>query len=91
MVKRFHVIVTGRVQGVFFRATAREHAKALGIQGFVKNLPDGSVELDAQGEEDSLRDLLHWAQHGPPGARVDNVEVEWKPPLDSGDEFEVRN
>ncbi|MFH1263386.1 MAG: acylphosphatase [Pseudomonadota bacterium] len=92
MVKRFHAVVTGRVQGVFFRATAREHARALEIQGFVQNLPDGSVELDAQGEEGLLRDLLHWCQHGPPGARVDNVEVDWKPPIDTKNgEFEIRH
>jgi acylphosphatase len=90
MVKRFHAIILGRVQGVFYRATAREHAKALGIKGFARNLPDGSVELDAQGEEESLRDLLHWCQHGPPGARVDDVKVTWEPPQDQGGGFQVR-
>lgn len=91
MVKRFHAIIQGRVQGVFFRATAREHAKALGLQGFAKNLPDRSVELDAQGDEESLRDLLNWCQHGPPGARVDHVEVTWKPPQASiREDFQVQ-
>ncbi len=89
MVKRFHAIILGRVQGIFFRATAREHAKALGIKGFVRNLPDGSLELDAQGEEDSLNDFLQWCRHGPPGARVDEVEINWEPPMEYGD-FRVR-
>jgi acylphosphatase len=90
MVKRFHAIILGRVQGVFFRAMAREHAKALGIEGFAKNLPDGSVELDAQGEEDSLRELLRWCQHGPPGARVDDVNVAWRPLLEVSGGFQAR-
>jgi acylphosphatase len=90
MVKRFHAIILGRVQGVFYRAMAREHAEALGLQGFAKNLPDGSVELDAQGEEESLCDFLRWCQHGPPGARVDDVEVDWKPPQESSGGFQVR-
>ena len=90
MVKRFHAIIDGKVQGVCFRARAREHAKALGIKGFVKNLPDGSVELDAEGEETSLRDFLLWCRNGPPGARVDNVDLNWEPPQNSGGEFLVR-
>ena len=90
MVKRFHAIILGRVQGVFFRAMAREHAKALELKGFARNLPDGSVELDAQGEEESLRDLLLWCQYGPPGARVDHVEMDWKPLQDFPSGFQVR-
>jgi acylphosphatase len=90
MVKRFHAIILGRVQGVYYRAMAREHAKALGIKGYAKNLPDGSVELDAQGEEESLRDLLRWCQHGPPGARVDDVIVTWETPQETSGEFRVR-
>lgn len=89
MVKRFHAIIQGRVQGVYFRATACEHARAQELQGFVKNLPDGSVELDAQGEEGSLRDLLNLCQHGPPGARVDHVEVTWKPLQSIRNDFKV--
>ena len=80
MVKRFRVIILGKVQGVFFRASACEQAKALGLRGFVRNLSDGSVELEAQGESDRLNDLLRWCRHGPPGARVDEVNVEWKTP-----------
>ena len=91
MVKRFHVIIEGKVQGVLFRATAREQARALGIKGFAKNLPDGSVELDAEGEEISLRDFLVWCRNGPPGARVDNVDVSWKPPNGLGGDFVIRH
>lgn len=90
--KQFHVIIRGKVQGVFFRASAREQAKALDIVGFVRNLPDGSVELEAQGEDDSIDRFLHWCHHGPPYARVDEVVVNWKstPNVHFMDEFCVR-
>lgn len=87
MVKRFHAIITGKVQGVFFRVSAREQAKALDIKGFVRNLPDGSVELDAEGEEETLSDLLQWCQHGPPSAWVENVNVDWRKPSGSYSDF----
>ena len=80
MVKRFRTTISGKVQGVFYRANAREKAMALGLTGYVRNLPDGSVELDAEGEEESLHSLLYWCQHGPPGARVDKVDVDWLTP-----------
>jgi len=80
MVKRLHARVTGRVQGVFFRASTLQQAVASELKGFVRNLPDGSVELEAEGEEILLNRLLTWVEHGPPGARVDRVEVEWLTP-----------
>ena len=76
--KRFHLIIRGKVQGVFYRATARKQATALGIKGFIRNLPDGSVELEAQGEERQLDAFLHWCHDGPPNAQVDKVCVNWK-------------
>ncbi len=89
MVKRFHAIIKGKVQGVFYRASAREHAKSLGIKGFVRNLPDGSVELDAEGDEDLLNQLLFWCQHGPPGARVEKVNVVWQSPKEDFGDFMI--
>jgi acylphosphatase len=68
---------------------ACEHAKALGLKGFVRNLPNGSVELEAEGEEDALNRFLLWCQHGPPGARVDNVNMVWRPPDQTDGEFVV--
>lgn len=76
--KRLHMIVRGRVQGVYYRATARREARQLGLTGWVKNRPDGSVECLVEGEEDDVKDFLSWAQHGPTTARVDNLETKWR-------------
>jgi acylphosphatase len=76
--KRIHLIVKGRVQGVFFRASAQREAKQHGLTGWVKNRPDGAVEMIVEGEEDDVKDFLAWAQHGPSTARVDKVETRWR-------------
>lgn len=78
MSKQVHCIVKGRVQGVFFRASTQREAKRLGLSGWVKNLPDGGVEIVAEGEDDSLKDFLGWVQRGPTSARVDRVETRWR-------------
>ncbi len=66
--------ITGRVQGVFFRAETKDRADSLGLTGWVRNCPDSSVEILAQGEEQALRELEEWAGHGPPGAEVRHIE-----------------
>jgi acylphosphatase len=71
---RFHV--SGRVQGVFFRASTRAQAMHLGICGHARNLRDGRVEVLAEGKAEALAELEEWLQHGPPGARVSGVERE---------------
>lgn len=76
--KRIHLVIRGRVQGVFFRASAVREAKRLGLTGWVKNRNDGAVELVAEGEEDQVKDFLAWAQHGPSTARVDKVDTRWR-------------
>lgn len=76
--KRVELIIRGRVQGVFFRAAAQREARRLGLVGWVKNRTDGSLELLAEGEEDSIRELTGWAHHGPSAARVDAVDVRWR-------------
>lgn len=76
--KRIQVVVRGRVQGVFFRASAQREARQLGLTGWVKNRPDGAVEVVAEGEEDNVKDFLAWTQHGPSTARVDKVETKWR-------------
>lgn len=68
--------VSGRVQGVFFRASAREHALRLGLTGYARNLADGSVEVLACGDANALDALALWLQRGPPAARVDAVQRE---------------
>lgn len=76
--KRIHLVLRGRVQGVFFRASAQREARRLGLTGWVKNRNDAAVELVAEGEEDQVKDFLSWAQHGPSTARVDKVETRWR-------------
>jgi acylphosphatase len=70
-----HYRVSGRVQGVFFRATTREKARTLGLTGWVRNLADGRVEAVACGESTQLELLEEWLRHGPELAKVDSVEV----------------
>lgn len=69
--------VYGLVQGVFFRAFVRRQAESLGLAGYARNLPDGSVEVEAEGERDKLERLLGALRKGPPQARVDGVDVRW--------------
>ncbi len=76
--KRIQMVVNGRVQGVFFRASTQREAKQLGLTGYVKNRLDGTVEIVAEGEEDLVKSLLAWAQRGPSTARVDRVETRWR-------------
>jgi acylphosphatase len=75
MQKHFNIKVSGRVQGVFFRASTKKEADALGIYGFVKNEPDGSVYIEAEGDENMLRDFATWCKHGPPSAAVQHCDV----------------
>ncbi|GAC1576159.1 MAG: acylphosphatase [Polyangiales bacterium] len=76
--KQLHLSIRGRVQGVFFRASAQREAKRLGLTGWVKNRGDGAVEILAEGEEATLRQLCAWAERGPSAARVDDVQVRWR-------------
>lgn len=71
--------VTGRVQGVFFRASAQAAARDLGLGGYAKNLPDGSVEVLACGSHDALVHFSAWLQQGPPMAAVAGVETQPRP------------
>ncbi len=73
--RRIHVIVTGRVQGVFFRATTAQEAERLGLAGWVKNRTDGGVEIEAEGSEEALEALLAFCRRGPEHARVEDVRV----------------
>ena len=75
----YRCLVGGRVQGVFFRASAREQAMRLGVTGYARNLPDGRVELLVCGESNAVGHLRDWLRSGPPGAAVTGVACE---PLD---------
>lgn len=84
-------LVSGKVQGVWFRASTREQAQALGLRGYARNLPDGRVEVLAAGSDDAIARLAHWLQQGgPPMARVDQVERSEADPDAAGDDFAVR-
>ena len=76
--KRVHVIVRGRVQGVYFRASARDRARQLSLRGWVRNCADGSVEILAEGEKARLEQFVAWCHGGPPGAVVADLDVEWQ-------------
>jgi acylphosphatase len=75
MMKHFNIIVSGNVQGVFFRASARDVANQLKIKGYAQNKPDGSVYLEAEGEEEPLNQFVAWCRQGPPRAEVTNLSV----------------
>jgi acylphosphatase len=76
---RVHVLIEGRVQGVFFRAHTRDEARARGLRGWVRNLPDGRVEALFEGDRQALTGMLTWCRQGPRYAYVDQVEVDWQP------------
>ena len=75
-IKHFNIRVTGRVQGVFFRASARSHAEALEVLGFARNESDGSVYIEAEGEEENLNQFIRWCHRGPDRAEVTKVDAE---------------
>ncbi len=73
---RVRLRIEGRVQGVFFRYSTVEEAVRLRLGGWVRNCPDGSVEVVAEGPRQNIEDLIRWCHHGPPGARVHNVRIQ---------------
>lgn len=74
--KTVRLTIKGKVQGVFYRATAKDFADDMGIKGWVRNLPDRNVEIRATGSKELLQRFIDWCKHGPPKARVDEVIVE---------------
>ena len=74
--KHIKATIIGRVQGVYFRASTKEAAQHLGICGFVKNQEDGSVRLEAQGEDQAIEKFCEWLKQGPPAARVEELIIE---------------
>lgn len=73
--KRFHVVVRGVVQGVGFRYYTDKQAKRLYLSGWVRNQPDGSVEIEVQGEEEPLIEFIEWVHQGPTNALVESVDI----------------
>jgi len=88
-VVRLHAVVSGIVQGVNFRYYTRQQASSLDLTGWVANRWDGTVEVVAEGPRATLEQLLAWLQHGPPSARVSNVETNWETATGEFDLFRV--
>lgn len=75
---RAHILVSGRVQGVFFRSETRDEAVKKNVSGWVKNMPDGRVEAVFEGEKENVEKMIEFCKMGPPGARVTKVDVHWE-------------
>lgn len=76
--KQALIKITGKVQGVSFRAHAQEAAKKLGLSGYAKNMEDGSVEVLLQGEETAIKQFIEWCNTGSPGSKAEQVQLKWE-------------
>jgi len=90
MAARAHLVIRGRVQGVWYRGSMEDEAERLVVAGWVRNRPDGSVEAEVEGEPGAVEALIAWARRGPPAARVTDVEVHWVDPHGERGRFVVR-
>ncbi len=87
---RAHAVIHGRVQGVWFRMETRQAAERIGnLTGWVRNVPDGTVEALIEGDKKNVEKLLEWCRQGPPLARVDRVDVAWDHPTGDLPDFDV--
>jgi acylphosphatase len=86
---RARIRVSGLVQGVFYRQSTALEAARLGLSGAVRNLSDGSVEVEAEGVRSAVEALVTWCSQGPPSARVEGLEVAWEPPTGDAGPFSV--
>lgn len=89
MIRRVHIFVSGKVQGVFYRDFTRRQAKRLNLTGWVRNLLDGRVEVLAEGEEEELKKLIEELKKGAPGAKVQEIKINWEEPTFEFDDFEI--
>jgi len=87
---RAQVIIHGIVQGVFFRASTRDEARRIGVGGWVRNLPDGTVQALFEGEKKKVEEMIGWCHKGPPGARVTKVEIFRDPYQGEYKQFDIR-
>ena len=84
-----NIKISGNVQGVFFRKSAKEEADKLGISGWTRNNADGTVEIQASGKRETLEELVDWCKAGPPLAKVGGIEVVWSDDEYQGEGFEI--
>lgn len=87
---RAHVLISGYVQGVFFRANTREMADFYKLTGWVRNAQGGGVEAVFEGDEENIKSMIQWCHKGPDGAEVKHVEVKWEKPTGEFRYFQVR-
>ena len=87
---RNHIFVSGKVQGVLFRDRTRRKARQIGVQGWVKNLPDNRVEMLLEGEKEKIQELIEWIKSEPFLVRVDNIEVKLEKYQNEFNNFEVK-
>ena len=87
--QRITIICHGRVQGVFYRDSTRKKALELGLVGTVNNLPDGTVQIVAEGSRESLESLAEWAKLGPPASNVSHLDLSYEKPSGQFDRFEI--
>lgn len=90
MIKHIKIKVYGKVQGVFFRVSAKKEAQEFEVVGFAENLPDGSVYIEAEGKEEALRNFLEWCKVGPTEARVLEVNHEFSDKLQNFKTFTIK-
>ena len=88
--KRLHVYISGRVQGVFFRAETQRTAKGFNLTGWVRNIADGHVEALFEGEDTNVDKMIAWCHIGPPAARVEEVLIEEKPYIGEFRDFSIK-
>jgi acylphosphatase len=88
---RLKLIISGRVQGVCYRWFTRDTAVELGLTGWVRNLPDGTVEAVVEGEKEKLEQLLGWCKQGPDLARVTDIQAEWEEATGEFQDFSIRH
>lgn len=88
--KAFKATVSGKVQGVWFRGSTRDEANKHNLVGWIKNMPDGSVYLEAEGEEENLKEFEKWLNIGSSNSCVENVEIEWIEPAEDFSNFDIQ-
>ena len=89
--ERAHIIVHGIVQGVFFRANTVKAARELGLKGYARNMPDGTVEIVAEGPKDNIDKLIDYCKKSPGASEVSKVHARFEKPKDEFDGFELRH
>lgn len=88
--KRVRILIEGRLQGMNFRYHTQQEAQRLGLGGFVRNLSDGRIEIDAQGDDESIEQLLAWCQDGPQSAQLKSILFRYDEPSEHISDFIVR-